>query len=40
MIAPGGTLADGLDTAACVVGPEKAEEFALQRGATRVVVRK
>ena len=40
VIAPGGTLADGLDTAACVIGPEKAEEFALQRGATRVVVRK
>ena len=39
VIAPKGVLCDGLDTAACVVGAEKAEEFAMKRGATRAIVR-
>lgn len=40
VIAPHGVICDGLDTAACVIGAEKAEEFAMKRGATRVIVRK
>jgi thiamine biosynthesis lipoprotein len=40
VIAPTGAVADGLDTAACVAGAEKAEAMCLRAGATRVVVRK
>ncbi len=40
VIAPTGAVADGLDTAACVAGAEKAEAMCLKAGATRVVVRK
>ena len=40
VIAPHGVICDGLDTAACVIGAEKAEEFAMKRGATRAIVRK
>ena len=40
VIAPTGAVADGLDTAACVAGTEKAEAMCLKAGATRVVVRK
>lgn len=40
VIAPHGVICDGLDTAACVIGADKAEEFAMKRGATRVIVRK
>lgn len=40
VIAPHGVICDGLDTAACVIGAERAEEFAMKRGATRAIVRK
>lgn len=40
VIAPTGTLSDGLDTTACVMGADKAEEFALKNGATKAIVRK
>jgi thiamine biosynthesis lipoprotein len=40
VIAPHGVICDGLDTAACVIGADKAEEFAMKRGATRVIVRR
>ncbi len=40
VIAPAGALSDPLSTAACVAGAEKAEAFALKRGATRVIVRR
>ncbi len=40
VIAPAGVLSDPLSTAACVAGAEKAEAFALERGATRVIVRR
>lgn len=39
VIAPSGTISDGLDNACCVAGAEAAEAFGLARGATRVVVR-
>ena len=40
VIAPHGVICDGLDTAACVIGADGAEEFAMTRGATRAIVRK
>jgi thiamine biosynthesis lipoprotein len=40
VIAPTGTLSDGLDTTACVMGADKAEEFAMKNGATKAIVRK
>jgi thiamine biosynthesis lipoprotein len=39
VISPKGVLSDGLDTTACLLGAEKAEEFAMKHGATRAIVR-
>ncbi|MCW1885215.1 FAD:protein FMN transferase [Luteolibacter flavescens] len=39
VISPTATISDALATAACVVGPEKAEALCLKAGATRVIVR-
>ena len=39
IIAPDATTSAALATAACVVGPEKAEALALKAGATKVIVR-
>lgn len=39
IIAPDATTSDALATAACVVGPEKAEAMALKARATKVIVR-